>query len=36
MDRSLRLKTMKPYIDIATMIKSDAMQKIADSWEDSE
>ena len=29
-------KSMKPYIDIATKTKSDAMQKIADSWEDSE
>ena len=29
-------KSMKPYIDIATRTKSDAMQKIADSWEQSE
>ena len=29
-------KSMKPYIDIATRTKSDAMKKIADSWKDSE
>ena len=27
-------KSMKPYIDIATRTKSDAMKKIADSWEE--
>ena len=29
-------KSMKPYIDIATRTKSDAMKKIADSWEQEE
>ena len=27
-------KSMKPYIDIATRTKSDAMAKIAASWEE--
>lgn len=29
-------KSIKPYIDIATHTKSDAVKKMADSWEDSQ
>ena len=29
-------KSMKPYIDIAGRTKSDAMKKIAASWEETE
>jgi len=29
-------KSMKPYIDIATRTKSDAMAKIAASWEEED
>ena len=29
-------KAMKPYIDIATRTKSDAMAKIAASWEEED
>ena len=29
-------KSMKPYIDIATRTKADAMQKIAENWEEDE
>ena len=29
-------KSMKPYIDITTRTKSDAMAKIAASWEEEE
>lgn len=33
-DTQAGYKSMKPYIDIATRTKSDAMAKIAASWEE--
>ena len=35
-DTQADYKSMKPYIDIATRTKSDAMAKIAASWEEIE